>query len=233
MRRPFFVVMIALLVAVGCKKDSKKDTGGDANPPVNPAPGPLGDLRGKTGGSDVPGGWAEARDPIGGYRLLMPGITKFHESFAGSTALQKMQATSCSHGVKGLDTDVRVRSVSFVPPVSFKMGTTPDELFAALKLARTNFETFHTVLEKTAVKLGGREAVKIVTKPVDLTAGAKLPDDPRAGEERLQERKKLEAKRTTYYVTTAGARIVFLEIDSPTEPPPGLIKTVTESFAFQ
>jgi hypothetical protein len=226
------------VVALGCKKNTKKDGGGDSTPPPVDKSGPGssgGDPRNKsqTSGS-IPAGWEEARDTVAGFRLLMPGKTLFYPSYTGvPPQFQKLQVTSTSHGVKDIVNDVRVKTISFIPPAGVKLGTTPDELYAAFKYFHPNYESLHTILEKAPVTLGGRPALRLFTRPINLSAGTKLPEDPEFAKDEIERRKKRDAERVLYHVAVAGQRVIILSISSPGDSPPALVKTVTESFAYE
>ena len=239
------VAILALVAVVGCKKKAKNDPPPDGNPQlIDPLAG-GGEAGGAGGGGAgvgkgggpkppaAPAGWHEARDTVAGFRLLVPNKPVIHMNYKGSQNLEKLQATSCSHFTKGKDVEPFVRTITFVPPAGFKMGTTSDELLAAFNIVHPNFEKFYTLLEKSPVTLGGKPALKFVTRPIDITAGAKLPDDPQFAKDILERRKKQQAERTTYFVTVHGPRVVYLSISSPGDLDPAFLKTVTDSFAFQ
>jgi hypothetical protein len=238
LRRTFVLLLVVPLAVLGCKKSTKKD-GGDSTPPLVDKSGPGssgGDPRskGRAGGGDVPAGWEEARDTVARFRLLMPGKTLFYPSYTGvPPQFQKLQMTSTSHGVKDIENDVRVKTISFIPPAGFKLGTTPEELYAAFSFFHPNYESLHTILEKAPVTLGGRPALKLYTRPIDLAAGTKLPEDPAFAKDEIERRKKRDAERVLYYVAVNGQRVIILSISSAGDPPPALVKTVTESFTYE
>jgi hypothetical protein len=224
-------LVLAAALAAGCKKDTKKN----APAADNPAPGPTGDADGKGnggpgGGSNVPAGWAEARDPVGGYMILLPGVTQYIETPVYAQE-KNVKATVVTHHVKNPDTDPVVRGVAFPPPAGSKFGTTPDDLFAALGVYNRVIDTHHEVLSKTPMTLGGKPALRVVLKNKFL-GSERLPDDPEFAKEEVERRRKEAAKRTTYYVTTTPTRVIVIEVKTPADPDPALLKTLTDSFAF-
>ena len=96
-----------------------------------------------------------------------------------------------------------------------------------------NFDSLNEILEKTPTTLGGQPALKLVTRPIDLTAGVKLSDNPEFAKDQLERRQKIAAKRSIYFVTTHGQRIIYVLIEAPSDPDSALVKTVLESFKFQ
>ena len=225
------VLVLAAVLAAGCKKDTKKDApAGD-----NPAPGPTGgtDNRGSGGpggGASVPAGWAEARDPAGGYKILLPGVTQYIETPIYAQE-KNVKATVVTHHIKNIDADPIIRGVAFPPPAGTKFGTTPDDLFAALRVYNRVIDTHHEVVSTTPTTLGGKPALQVVLKNKFL-GSERLPDDPEFAKEEMERRRKEAAKRTTYYVTTTPTRIIVIEVKTPADPDPALLKTLTESFAF-
>ena len=99
-----------------------------------------------------------------------------------------MQPSSTSHYVKDPEKEVRVRTLSYLPPAGFKMGSAPDELYAAFGVMHPNFDSLNEILEKTPTTLGGQPALKLVTRPIDLTAGVKLSDNPEFAKDQLERR---------------------------------------------
>jgi hypothetical protein len=233
LRFGFLAVGIALVLAAGCKKPAKKEAPPDSNPrPAVPNAGGGGD--GKAASGTIPAGWDEARDTVAGFRVLIPGKAVIHADFSNANPqAQKLQLNSTSHYVKDPEKEVRVKTLSYLPPAGFKLGSAPDELYAAFGVMHPNFASLNEILEKAPMTLGGQPALKLVTRPIDLTAGAKLSDDPVFAKDQLERRQKLAAKRSIYYVTTHGQRIIYVLIEAPTDPDPNLVKTVIESFKFQ
>jgi hypothetical protein len=235
-RRIFAVLLIALIAAVGCKKNTKKDAGeGNNSPPANPGnpfiPGAGVDLIGRTGGP--PAGWAEARDPVGGFRMFLPGSIQMLDAAKASPEEQKLQMSRMTNNLRSEDTAAKVYASSIVPPAGVKIGTSPDELFAGLKLVRRDLEGFHVVLSKEPVKLGGRAALKVVTKGRDLTAGVKRPEGMEPPDWVVESRKKDAARRTTFLVTTNGPRFIVIQSQTESDPDPAELKTMMDSFAFR
>jgi hypothetical protein len=233
------MLVLALALLAGCKKNAKKTASESTDsPPPNPGspfnPGGVRvDPNSRTGGGDIPEGWAEARDTVAGFRLLMPGRTLFYPNYKGAgPEMQKMQATSTSHGMKGLPTDVKVRTLSYVPPAGFQLVANPEQLFAGFQIAHPKFETFYEILEKPMVQLGGKPALKLVVRGVDLIKGAKLPDDPEMRRERLERMKQREEQRSVYFVVAHGARIFYLLIEFPGPIDDAFLKRVTDSFQY-
>jgi len=225
----FATAFVTAVLASGCKKETKKDPPGDsAPPPVTPSGGGGGG--GSGGGGGPPAGWSEGRDPVAGYRLYMPGTTQFIQTPVYDQE-KSVQASVVTHSVKNIEADPRARAISFPPPAGFKPGTTPDDLFAALRVYNQIMDSHYEVLAKSPATLGGKPALKVVLKSKFL-GSTRLPDDPEFAREELERRKKHDAKRTTYFVTTTGTRIIVLQVETADEPDPAFLKTLTESFAF-
>lgn len=163
--------------------------------------------------------------------MLLPGGNPQFQTTPAYIQEKNVGAAVLTHSFKNPDTSPRVRGISFEAPTGFKLDTSPDNLFAALKLYNRVIDSHHVLLEKTPAKLGGKPALKVVLKPKFL-GSERLPEDPVFAKDEIERRKKDDAKRKTYYVTTTSSRIVVLEIETPTDPDPALLKTVTESFKF-
>ncbi|HSQ56173.1 MAG TPA: hypothetical protein VLM40_10570 [Gemmata sp.] len=221
------------LGSVGCKKQAKKPAGGDTPPPVHPDAG--GDGGSKPVSSTPPAGWCEARDAVGGYRVFMPGDRPVSPDFSKAGG-QEAQHTGCYAGMPNRSIPAEVHTFSLLPTIGFKLGTAPEELFAALKVFNRVIDSHHDVLEKTPAMLGGKPALKVVlkkksTRPPDEGFGND-PGFDKFRNERIEQDKKEQAKRQIFYLTNSNTRLIILQIDTPGEPDPAIIKTVTESFRF-
>jgi hypothetical protein len=125
----------------------------------------------------------------------------------------------------------QVTTHSLVPPADFKMGSSPDELYAALLLHQKGLMTFQDVLLKESVKLGGRPGLKVVTKANNFSPPPKL-DDPETMQRLEEGYKKDIARRRTYFVTTTATRVIVILAQTEGDPEPAELKTITDSFAF-
>ncbi len=224
----------AAAVAVGCKKEAKKEPSGDsAPPPVNPGGGSGGG--GKGASSGPPAGWCEARDVIGGYRVFLPGDKAAAPDFSKAGGKEHLP-TGCYAGIRNPNINAEVRTFSLLPPAGVKLGTTPDELFAGLQSFIRNIDQFHDVLEKAPVTLGVKPALKIVLKKKPSNRPKmNIGDDSfmaKMEAETAEREQKEQAKRQVFYVTNTGTRIIIVEVNTPGEPDPAILKTVTDSFAF-
>jgi hypothetical protein len=230
------LLFLALVLLAGCKKNTKKNTGDGTDPPP-PNPGspfnPGIDLNTRTAGGP-PAGWNEARDPVGGFRIYLPGSRiQMLDAAKASPEEQKLQMSRMTNNLRSEDKSAKVYAYSLVPPPGVKLGTSPDELFAGLKLARRDLEGFHVVVSKETIKLGGRSALKVVTKGRDLTAGVKRPEGMEPPDWVVESRKKDAARRTTFLVTTNGPRFIVIQSQTESDPDPAELKTMIDSFQFQ
>jgi hypothetical protein len=233
--RGLAMLVLALALLAGCKKNSKKSTGdGTDRPPANPSSpfNPGVELNTRTG-AGPPSGWAEARDPVGGFRIYLPGRIQMLDAAKARPEEQKLQMSRMTNNLRSEDKSAKVYAYSLVPPPGVQLGTSPDELFAGLKLVRRDLERFHEVLSKEPMRLGGRSALKVVTKGRDLSEGVKRPPGMEPPDWVIEGRKKDAARRMTFLVTTNGPRFIVIQSQTEGEPDPAELKTMIDSFQFQ
>ncbi len=224
--------LVVAVLALGCKKTKPGDAGGDSNTNTPAATGTPGGGGAAPGASGPPAGWAEARDPVGGFKMYMFGRIQMLDPAKAGPEQQALQMSRMTNNLRSEDTAAKVYAFSLVPPAGFKFGAAPDELYAGLLLYRKDLEKFQVVLSKEPVQLGGRAALKVLTKPRNLAEGASLPSDPEAAKWVLESRKKDAAQRTTYFITTTATRVIIVQAQTAGDPDPAEFKILTDSFAF-
>jgi hypothetical protein len=227
---------LAVALAAGCKKDKKSGSTDNSPAPVNPGnPGGGKNGQGRETASAPPAGWCEARDAVGGYRVFMPGERPVTPDFSKAGG-KEGQGTGCYAGIPNRAIPAEVHTFSILPAVGFKLGTAPDELFAALKVFNRVIDSHHNVLEKAPTTLGGKPALKVVLqkKPFDRPKSP-IDEDPAFAKMRADEaaREKAEqAKRQVYYLTNTNTRLIIIQVDTPADPEPAVLNTITDSFKF-
>jgi len=119
---------------------------------------------------------------------------------------------------------------------SCQLGTAPDELFAGLKSFNQAIDSHHDVLEKTPTTLDGKSALKVVLKKKPSSRPkSDFGNDPFLAKievEQAAREKQEQAKRQVFYITNTRSRIIIIQVDTPGEPEPAVLKTITDSFAF-
>lgn len=223
-------VLVAAALALGCKKNKPTDTGGDSGP--NAPNVPIGGGGNLPGASGPPAGWSEARDPVGGFKLYVFGRVQMLDAAKAKPEYQALQMSRMTNNLRSEDTAAKVYAYSFVPPAGFKLGSAPEELYAGLLVFRKDLEKFEVVLSKEPIQLGGRPALKVVTKGRDLTAGVKSPLESETPDWVKESRKKQDAERTTYFVTATATRVILVSAKTAGDPDPAEFKILTDSFAF-
>ena len=224
-RRVALAVLVATVLVLGCKK-KKPDPANDDNPSGAPGSGNA------PGASAPPAGWSEARDTVGGFKLYVFGRVQMLDAAKAKPEYQALQMSRMTNNLRSEDTAAKVYTFSFVPPSGSKFGTAPEELYAGLFVFRKDLEKFEVVLAKEPMKLGGRPALKVVTKGRDLTAGVKSPLESETPDWVKESRKKQDAERTTYFITATATRVIIVQAQTAGEPDPAEFKILTESFAF-
>lgn len=227
-RRAAVAALLVAAVAVGCKKKAPAPAPNPppGAPPVTPQPGAPDPKP-----SGPPAGWTEARDDIGGYRLLMPGqVIRVDLSKGPDAAFQPTGYTQPS-----AEGRPRVSTYSRLPSADMKLGHTADELFAAMRAQDPNFEKTTDLLERATVQLGGKPALKLVLKKKPSPPPPKTDIEPDEFFEkmRIEREQKEQAVRRVLYVTCTATRYIHVNVYFPGEPDPALLKGVVESFAFQ
>jgi len=227
---------LAVALASGCKKDKKAAPTDNSPPSVNPG----GTSGGKNGqgretASGPPAGWCEARDAVGGYRVFMPGDRPVTPDFSRAGG-QENRPTGCYASMPSRSIKAEVHTFSLLPSRELKLGTAPDELFAALRGFMPVLDSNHDVLKKEPTTLDGKPALKVVLKKKPFSRPkSPIDDDPAFAKMRADEaaREKAEqAKRQVFYITNTSTRVIIVQVDTPDEPEPAVLKTITDSFKF-
>jgi len=239
LRRACTISLVAFLAVLGCKKNVKKDGGDSIPPPVDKSGSGSsgGDPRskGQAGGNDAPPGWCEARDAAGGYRVFMPGDKAVTPDFSKAGG-QENRPTGCYAAIRNPNINAEVHTFSLLPSGAVKLGTAPDELFAGLKSFNQAIDSHHDVLEKTPTTLDGKSALKVVLKKKPSSRPkSDFGNDPFLAKievEQAAREKQEQAKRQVFYITNTRSRIIIIQVDTPGEPEPAVLKTITDSFAF-
>lgn len=231
-RRAALAALVVAVLAFGCKKN-KPDPAPDSNPnaPAG-APGPAG--ASTPTASAPPAGWSEARDPVGGFRVFLPGRVS-QVDYSKTIDKLPLKPTTFHGSFADPNTDTKTTAQSILPHAGVKLGNGPDELFAAFSAYKKGYEHFHLPAEKTPITLGGKPALKVVLKPLPRKEPKPPFDDPeivKAWQERVNEDNKRVARRDVYFVTATATRFIFIEIKAPAEPDPAFLKTIADSFAF-
>ena len=230
----------ATVIGVGCKKkEAKNEPSGTSEPPpvVNPGGGGGGGGGGTKGAilSVPPAGWCEVRDVIGGLRVFLPGDKPVVPDPARLGSKGNL-ATGCYATIKNPNINAEVKTFSIPHQAGAKVGSAPDELFTGLRLVSGSVDQLHDVLEKTPVTLGGKPALKIVLKrKASNRPKMNVGNDPffaKMEAEFAEREKKEQAMRQVFYITNTGTRIIIIQVDTPGEPEPAVVKTVIDSFAF-
>jgi hypothetical protein len=227
-------VLVAVVLAFGCKKKKPTDTGGDSNPNAPNVTIGGGGGGNVPGAGDAPAGWSEARDTVGGYRVFLPGKTSKVDHT--HTKTPELQPTTFYGSFADPNAVIQPKSHSFLAaPTGLKPGNSPDELLAAFKSRHRSIETFYLPPETTPITLGGKPALKIVLKPIPRKVPKPPFDDPeilKTWQEQVDQASKDAGRREVYFVTATPTRFIFIEVKAPSEPDPAFLKTITDSFAF-
>jgi hypothetical protein len=225
-------MVASMAVATGCKKQAKKDSpGGDSSPPPVQSGDGWGGGKG-TAASVPPAGWCEARDPVGGYRVYIPGGAPQPSVFK-NVKDEGLNPTGRYAGLPSSTVNAKITTFSIFPPPGVKLGNTEEELFAELKAYNSTMETFWVILEKSSLTLGGKPAIKVVLKKKPWEPLKTTPDDdPEFVKAQNERDKKDQAMRRVLYLTNTATRMILITVETPDEPDPAMLKILTDSFAF-
>lgn len=224
--------LVAAVVAVGCKKSKPTDAGGDTDTPAGTpggGPGPAGG--GAPGAGGPPARWSEARDTVGGFKVYVFGTNRALDMTTAPAEKKQLQMTMMINHFGPKDKAAAIMTYSLVPPAGFKIGSSPDELYAALLLHQKGLMTFQDVLSKESVKLGGQPGLKVMTKASNLSPPTLL-NDPAAAQLITEGYKKDVARRRTYFVTATATRVIVIMAQTEGDPDPAELKTLADSFSF-
>lgn len=234
LRRGALAALVVMALTVGCKK-KQPDPAPDSDTPapgvVPVAPGASAPSRATAPANGPPDGWSEVRDPIGGFRVYVPGPSRAVNMTGAPAEYQQVQMVMYQNSIGPKGKGSMVTTYSLVPLAGFKIGSSQDELFAGLLQHQKGMLTFNEVVSKEPVTLGGRPGLKAVVKE-KVGTPPKFPDDPEAEQRIAEGYKKNAARRRVYFVTTTATRVIVIMVQSEGEPNPAELKTVAESFAF-
>lgn len=233
--------LVAAVLALGCKKNKPADSGGDSNTNTPAATGTPGGGAGAAGATDatdntkntagVQTKWSEVRDTVGGFRVLVPGTNRALNMATAPEEKKKRQMIMFQNAVGPNSKSAQVTTHSFVPLAGTKIGSSPDELYAGLLAHRDGVMTFHDLLVKESLTLGGRPALRVMTKANNFSPPPKIGDAET--QQRLEEGYKKDiARRWTYLVTTTATRVIVILIQTEGDPDPAELKAIADSFAF-
>lgn len=230
---------LALLItalAVGCKKKPATD---DAPAPDTPPPGARPGMP-TPGGPGTPGtppkgddaaAWSEIKDTVGGFRVSVPGFNHALNMTNAPDEKKKRQMVMFQNDGGPNRNRPLVTTYSFVPLPPTKIGSSPDDLYAGLLAHRDGVMTFHDVLTKESIKLGGKPGLRVMTKANNFRPPLKSDDPEHAA--RLEEGYKRDiARRWTYLVSNTATRVIVVMVQSEGDPNPADLKTIIDSFAF-